>query len=272
MRHLFGLVAIVFIGASISGCQTPTFQLKSDLPKTDAPTSPAAFVEPIFEETELENFQSTQTTGDVTVTTQWQDKIWLVKPDQRRTIYRQMVEKLASQGVLDSLKFGSAPSTARVVRLAFAEYKPLETNANMVVWSCIAGAFFPLCPPLIFAPLYAAFVPIEADHEIAVMAKVFEVDSANGRMVDQPGFEYPRIDLNGARLVHQKRYVLSWQETRGLYASWTEEQLNKEALPQFSEALTAIVTEALAQAPAASSEPTPTEGEVEARLLFLGRY
>jgi hypothetical protein len=256
------LAFLVVTLALSAGCQTPTLTISrpttSATFKADAP----AVLEPIFEETELERFSQSSTAGRVTTTMVWDDKIWLVKPEQRRRMHQTMLQELAPAGLVDTAKLraGALTGHVRVVRLTLASYKKINEDL-LPLYACYASALFPICPPLIFASLVPAFVPLSTAEKIDVVAKVYDVDTATLKFFDSPGADFPFVDVSTSPLIAQGRYEIPWKTESGIFNGFKEESLTAVLANQFSPALADVAKDILGKAGAAPP-PAAAAGSV----------
>jgi hypothetical protein len=240
-------------------CQTPTLTItrpKSSASfKADAP----AVIEPIFEETELERVSQSSTAGRVTTTMMWEDKIWLVKPEQRRRLYQTMLPALAAAGFVDTgrLRAGAVTGHVRVVRLTLASYKKVDSS-TWPATACYASAFAVICPPLICGLLVPVFVPMGTSEKIDVLAKVYDVDTASMRLIDTPGSDFPFVDVSTGTLIAQNRYEVPWTSEYGVLNGFNEKNMVPILDQQFAPVLADVARDILSKAGA----PAPAPGSV----------
>jgi hypothetical protein len=231
------------------GCQTPTLTI--DRPTTSATfkAEAPAVLEPIFEETELERFSQSSSAGQVTTTVMWEDKIWLVKPEQRRRMHQAMLPVLAQAGIVDTAKLraGALTGHVRVVRLTLASYKKVDENL-LPLYACYSTALSPLCPPLVFAGLVPLFVPLTTAEKIDVVAKVYDVDTATLKLIDSPGADFPFVDVSTSPLIAQQRYESPWKTESGLFNRFNETTLGSVLDQQFSPTLADVAKDILGKA------------------------
>ena len=243
----------------VAGCQTPTMALgratTAKAYKAEVPT----VVEPLFDETELEQFSQSSTAGRVTTTTVWKDKIWLVRPEQRRIIFGAMLPELAQAKIADTnaVRPGGIAGKVRVVRLTLASYQKLDEDL-LAYYGCLAGAFFPICPPLIFAPLIPVFVPMKASEKIDVIAKVYEVDTQGLRLVESPGAEFPIIDVSNGQLLGQQRYEIPWMTEHGLFSPFKDDEMTEILKAQFAPAIADITRDIVQKSATAPASGAPS--------------